>query len=175
MWRAVFTNSGVITRRNSWRHPNLGNLNYLLSITIGFIMKMCTCHGISAIVLFPSHHINKISKRKGSELNSRPVKSFFYEPVQGHGHGGVWWISWCSQNHSWMRIVINAQSKKLPCTIMDFAGFPSFNSLIPGKLQSESFSPIFLFDHESTAVKSKCFSIPTETWEMLIDVSGYTK
>ena len=38
---------------------------------------MCSCHGITAVVLFPSHYINKILKRKGSELNSLPVKYFF--------------------------------------------------------------------------------------------------
>ena len=56
-------------------------------------ISVCTCHGISTVVLFPSHHINEISKRQGSELNS-PL-SIFYEPVPDLGHGGhwVWWIS----------------------------------------------------------------------------------
>ena len=49
---------------------------------------------------------------------------------------------------------MHKSKKKYPCTILDFAGFPQFYSLNPGKLQSESFSHIFLFDHESTAVKS---------------------
>ena len=47
---------------------------------------MYTCHGISTVVLFPSHHINEISKRQGSELNS-PLSNL-YEPVPDLGHGG---------------------------------------------------------------------------------------
>ena len=52
---------------------------------------MCTRHGISTVVLFPSHHINEISKRQESELNS-PLSNL-YEPVPDLGHVGVWWIS----------------------------------------------------------------------------------
>ena len=64
------------------------------------------------------------------------------------------------------------------CTVhySGFCWFPTvFNSLILGKLQSESLSHICLFDHESTADKSNCYLVPTETWQMLIDVSGYKK
>ena len=77
----------------------------------------------------------------------------------------------------WMGIVINAQKqKKVSVHYSDFFLVShSFNSLIPGKLQSESFSYISWFDHESTAVKCKCYLVPTETWQMLIDVSGYKK
>ena len=75
-----------------------------------------------------------------------------------------------------MEIVVNAQKQKsIRALFWILLVSHSFNSLIPGKLQSESFSHIFLFDHESTAVKSKCYLVPTEIWQMLIDVSGYKK
>ena len=78
------------------------------------------------------------------------------------------------ENLPWMGIVINAQKQKsVRALFWILLVSNSFNSLIPGKLQSESFSHIYLFDHESTAVKSKCYL--TETWQMLIDVSGYKK
>ena len=80
------------------------------------------------------------------------------------------------ENLPWMRIVINAQKQKsIRALFWILLVIHSFYSLIPGKLQSESFSHISLFDHESTAVKSKCYLVPTETWQMLIDVSGYKK
>ena len=78
------------------------------------------------------------------------------------------------ENLSWMGIVINAQ-KSIRALLWILLVSHSFNPVIPGKLQSESFSHIFLFDHESTAVKSKCYLVPTQTWQMLIDVSGYKK
>ena len=80
------------------------------------------------------------------------------------------------ENLSWMGISINAQKQKsIRALFWSLLVYNSFNSLIPRKLQSESFSHIYLFDHESTAVKSKCYLVPTETWQMLIDVSGYRK
>ena len=61
-------------------------------------------------------------------------------------------------------------------TILEFAGFPQFLLINPGKVAIwEFFLHISLFDHESTAVKSKCYLVPTETWQMFIDVSGYKK
>ena len=78
------------------------------------------------------------------------------------------------ENLSWMGIVKHAQKQKsIPALFWILLVSHNFNSVIPGKLQSESFSHIFLLDHESTAVKSKCYLVPTETWQMLIDVSGY--
>ena len=80
------------------------------------------------------------------------------------------------ENLSWMGIVINAQKQKsIRVVFWILLVSKSFNSLIPGKLLSESFSHIFLFDHESTAVKGICYLVPTEIWPMLIDVSGYKK
>ena len=80
------------------------------------------------------------------------------------------------ENLSWMGIFINAQKQKsIRALFWILLVSHSFNSLTLGKLQSESFSHIFLFDHESTAVKSKCYLVPTERWQMLIDVSGYKK
>ena len=74
-----------------------------------------------------------------------------------------------------MGISINAlKQKSIRALFWSLLVSNSFNSLIPGKLQSESFSHIYLFDHESTAV-NKCYLVPTETWQMLIDVSGYKK
>ena len=59
------------------------------------------------------------------------------------------------ENLSWMGIVINAQKQKsIRALFWILLVFHSFNSFIPGKLQSESFSHIFLFDHESTAVNT---------------------
>ena len=80
------------------------------------------------------------------------------------------------ENLSWMGIAINAQKQKgIHVLFWILLVSHSFNSLIPGKLQSESFSHICLFDHESTAVKNNCYLVPTETWQMLIDVFGYKK
>ena len=80
------------------------------------------------------------------------------------------------ENLLWVTIVINTQKQKsIHALFWILLVSHSFNSLIPGKLQSESFSHLFLFDHESTAVKSKCNLVPTEMWQMLIDVSGYLK
>ena len=67
------------------------------------------------------------------------------------------------ENLSWMGIVKNVQKQKsIYALFWILLVSHSFNSLIPGKLQSESFSHIFLFDHESTAVKSNCYLVPTE-------------
>ena len=75
------------------------------------------------------------------------------------------------ENLSWMGIVINAQKQKsIRVLFRILLVSHSFNSLIPGKLLSESFSHIFLF-----AVEGKCYLVPTEIWQMLIDVSGYKK
>ena len=79
-------------------------------------------------------------------------------------------------NLSWKGIVINAQKQKSICALFWILLVShSFNSLISGKLQSESFSHKFLFDRESIAVKSKCYLVPTEILQMLVDVSGYKK